>query len=382
MILIFIWLCLVTTPALSLWAFNSFQDDYEVMLFPSLFGEGPTATPTLFVPSPTPTVTMTPTETSTPRPTQTPTRTPTATPVEIGMAATATPELSEIVVISDTMSAAEGITVTGAISNTEEAASTESLTTTEIITVSGRLTDTERLIVKKTVLNTENLTGTVATGVLWVRYGPSADFKALAKQVEGDVVALLGRNEDSTWLEIRMADEQEGWAETRYIDTQAPIDFLTPIESPPTPTPRPTEPPTATPPAAEQPTSEVPPAPAESPTPAMKYPAPVVIEPVNGTIWNDGETAHHYLEWESLNIATDEFYNVTFIYGKNGELQYFGTATRESRYPLPPTIYQLQADRGDFQWRVVVRKNTSDQKGKLDGPAISPESDIHTFTWR
>jgi hypothetical protein len=268
------------------------------------------------------------------------------------------------------------------ISSTQETTGTQSLTTTEVITVSGGLSDTERLVVKKTILNTDNLTGTVSTGVLWVRLGPSPDFRALARQEQGDVVALVGRNEDSSWLKISMQDDQEGWAETRYIDTEAPIDFLTPSESPPTPTPRPTQPPTAMPEPTDQATSEAPPPLEESPTPAMKYPAPVVIDPPDGTMWTDGETAHHHLEWESLNIATDEFYNVTFIYTKNGDLQYFGTNTDKSRYLLPATIHQLQADRGDFQWRVVVRKNTSEQKGKLDGPPISPESDIHTFTWR
>jgi len=83
-----------------------------------------------------------------------------------------------------------------------------------------------------------------------------------------------------------------------------------------------------------------------------------------------------------LDIAPDEFYNVTFVYQKNGETQYFGINTVESRYRIPPGIFQLQPDRGSFQWRVVVRQNTSGQRGKLDGPPISPESDLHTFVWR
>ena len=102
----------------------------------------------------------------------------------------------------------------------------------------------------------------------------------------------------------------------------------------------------------------------------------------DGTTWTDGETAHHFLEWESLNIAENEFYNVTFIYEKNGEQQYYGIATVALPYQLPPFIHRLQPDRGEFGWRVVVRSNTSKQRGQYDGPAISPESDIHTFTWR
>jgi len=237
------------------------------------------------------------------------------------------------------------------------------------------------VIMKKTVINTDNFTGTVNVGVVWVRMGPSPDFKAVAKQEKGALLRLLGRNEDSTWLKIKMADEQEGWVDARYVDTSAPIELLIPAESPPTPTPRPTEPPTPTP-AATAPPSETPVEPQATPTPAMKYPAPVVIGPPDGTVWTDGEMAVHFLEWEPLNLAPDEFYNVTFIYQKYGETQYFGVNTLESRYRLPPGIYQLQADRGEYQWNVVVRQNTSGERGKLDGPPISPESEQHNFTWR
>jgi len=68
------------------------------------------------------------------------------------------------------------------------------------------------LIMKKTVINTENLTGTVTTSVLWVRLGPSPDFKAVARQEEGSAVTLLARNEESTWLKVKLQDEQEGWS--------------------------------------------------------------------------------------------------------------------------------------------------------------------------
>lgn len=376
LIVIFVWLCLVTTPAVSLWAFNTLQDEYQVVLFPSLFGEEPTPTATPVTPSPTATATAT----GTPTPTDTPTPTPTFTPIplEIGMPLAAESPITATLGVTETTALSSGvqaITATGALTEATF------LTTTEVITAGQGLTDTERVIMKKTVINTDNFTGTVNVGVLWVRMGPSPDFKAVAKQEKGAQVRLLGRNEDSTWLKIRMADEQEGWVDVRYIDTNAPSDLLVPVESPPTPTPRPTEPPTPTPGATVPP----PETPAESqltPTPAMTHPAPVIIGPPDGTVWTDGEMAVHFLEWQPMNLAPDEFYNVTFIYQKYGETQYFGVNTRESRYQLPPGIFQLQADRGEFQWNVVVRKNTSTEQGKLDGPTISPESELHNFTWR
>ena len=360
LLLIFIWLCLITLPAISLYAFNSLQNEWEIVLIPGLFAVEPTATNT---PTSTPLPTATATATHTPRPTNTPTATATATAVEIGMLPTTLP-----------------ITTTSAI--TEVLAATGPLTTTEVITTSGSLTDTERLIVKKTIFDTEDLTGTVATGVLWVREGPGPDFRAAAKQEEGDQVYLLGRNDDNSWLMIRTSDEQEGWVDAQYIDTSAPIDILNPVETPPTPTPKPTEPPqAATEAPAATPATEATAEPEATPEPAMKYAAPIVVGPPDGTIWTDGETAHHLLEWEPLPLGPDEFYNVTFIYQKNAETQYFGTATVEAQYQIPAAIFQLQADRGDFQWRVVVRQNTAG-RGKFDGPAIGVESDIHSFTWR
>ena len=91
--------------------------------------------------------------------------------------------------------------------------------------------------------------------------------------------------------------------------------------------------------------------------------------------------AKNYLEWESLDIASDEFYNVTIIYKRNGEDQYFGDFSKEPRYLLPEGLYDI-ADQHWYEWRVVVRKQTSvSAEGKPDGPAISPESGLRRFKW-
>ena len=91
--------------------------------------------------------------------------------------------------------------------------------------------------------------------------------------------------------------------------------------------------------------------------------------------------AKNYLEWESLDIAEDEFYNVTIIYKKNGEDQYFGDSTKEPRYLLPEGLYGI-ADQHRYEWRVVVRQQTSTTgDGKPDGPPIGPESGVRSFFW-
>ena len=55
---------------------------------------------------------------------------------------------------------------------------------------------------------------------MWVRGGPSANFKAVAKLEENDKVKIIGRNEDGTWLHLETADGTTGWSETKYLATK------------------------------------------------------------------------------------------------------------------------------------------------------------------
>lgn len=207
---------------------------------------------------------------------------------------------------------------------------------------------------------------------MWVRGGPSPNFKAVAKLEADDKVDILGKNEDGSWLHVELGDGTVGWVETRYLESELDIDKLELIEAPPTPTARPTETPTE---ALDTPTPE------GTPTPEIKYPAPVQTAPDDGFMWSNGQLAKNYLEWESLDIAEDEFYNVTIIYKKNGEDQYFGDSSTEPRYLLLEGLYGI-ADQHWYEWRVVVRKVTSTSpEGKPDGPPISPESGTRRFKW-
>jgi len=324
LILIFVWLCGITAPATVLWGAGSIGENVNIVLFPGFLGGGQSPTATAIPPlgsqgqpSPgasgaleaLPTDTPVPTDTPTPFPTNTPAP-PTATsvPTDTPMPPTPTPARE----------------------------------------------------------------GTVTTAVMWVRGGPSVNFKAVARLAENDRVTILGRNADGTWLQLETPDGTVGWSETKYLATKTNVDALPELESPPTPTPRPTDTPTSVP---DTPTPE------GTPTPAVKYPAPVQTAPDDGFIWSNGPMAKNYLEWESLDIASDEFYNVTIIYKRNGEDQYFGDFSKEPRYLLPEGLYDI-ADQHWYEWRVVVRKQTSvSAEGKPDGPAISPESGLRRFKW-
>lgn len=91
--------------------------------------------------------------------------------------------------------------------------------------------------------------------------------------------------------------------------------------------------------------------------------------------------ARNLLEWQSMNITPDEFYNITISYSRNGQETYFGDYSTTAFYRLPESLYGI-ADRYDYKWRVVVRKvATKSPEGKPDGPAISPESEVRGFHW-
>lgn len=59
-----------------------------------------------------------------------------------------------------------------------------------------------------------------------VRSGPSVGYSVIAVLVEGQQVALIGRNPNSTWLQIRLNDTLTGWVNAAYIQTSATISGL------------------------------------------------------------------------------------------------------------------------------------------------------------
>jgi uncharacterized protein YgiM (DUF1202 family) len=84
-------------------------------------------------------------------------------------------------------------------------------------------------------------TGTVNTGALNVRSGPGVQYSRIAAVYFGDAVVLLGRNSDTTWLNIRTANNVVGWVNARYITTAYPITSL-PVTSTTGSTPTPVPP--------------------------------------------------------------------------------------------------------------------------------------------
>jgi hypothetical protein len=59
-----------------------------------------------------------------------------------------------------------------------------------------------------------------------VRSGPGITFTLLTRLEQNATLSLLGRNDDNTWVRIRLPDGREGWAYTQYIQASVAIASL------------------------------------------------------------------------------------------------------------------------------------------------------------
>lgn len=79
----------------------------------------------------------------------------------------------------------------------------------------------------------------VNTGRLNVRTGPGIEFKAIVSIPYNTTVTLIGRASKGTWVQIQLADGQQGWVNSTLLRTYADLSLL-PItynsDQPPPPT--------------------------------------------------------------------------------------------------------------------------------------------------
>ncbi|MCP4361598.1 MAG: SH3 domain-containing protein [Chloroflexi bacterium] len=79
-------------------------------------------------------------------------------------------------------------------------------------------------------------TAVVNTGALNVRSGPGVQYGILTAIYQGEVVLLVARNADGSWVLIRTDDLIDGWVNSRYLLPSIPIANLPAIGEPgPTP---------------------------------------------------------------------------------------------------------------------------------------------------
>ena len=70
-----------------------------------------------------------------------------------------------------------------------------------------------------------------------VRGGPNTAFPAIAVVLGGNELSLIGRNENSAWLNVCCANGQSGWIAAYLLGTEIDATLLPvqPLESTPTP---------------------------------------------------------------------------------------------------------------------------------------------------
>lgn len=68
-------------------------------------------------------------------------------------------------------------------------------------------------------------TATVGSSVSYLnmRTGPGTSFDVIRALPAGTVVTLLGRNTNSSWLQVRAADGTTGWMSTPFMITTIPV---------------------------------------------------------------------------------------------------------------------------------------------------------------
>jgi outer membrane protein assembly factor BamD (BamD/ComL family)/predicted Ser/Thr protein kinase len=119
-----------------------------------------------------------------------------------------------------------------------------------------------------------------------------------------------------------------------------------------------------------------------TPTPGLKYGPPTLLGPPDDAFFAGKLFADLYLEWDPLGpLAEDEYYDLTVMHIFADQPNYWGVATKETRYQLNPDIGLGRAGGDRFYWWVTVRKaNSASSTQKID-VAMSEQSEIRTFVW-
>ena len=73
---------------------------------------------------------------------------------------------------------------------------------------------------------TESAATVARANYLNLRSGPGAGFAKMSVLRRGDRVAMIGRNNAATWIQIRLADGQTGWVNGYYLNNAAPLGLL------------------------------------------------------------------------------------------------------------------------------------------------------------
>jgi hypothetical protein len=119
------------------------------------------------------------------------------------------------------------------------------------------------------------------------------------------------------------------------------------------------------------------PSPTYTRRPRFKYPAPVLLEPADGSVVTG---LIPFLQWEPVEgLADDEGYAVRLIYWQQGEPVYRGDWVKSPEWRIPEDfLYQANGPELLYHWYVFVERKNAD--GSCT--PVSPNSEELIFRWQ
>lgn len=124
------------------------------------------------------------------------------------------------------------------------------------------------------------------------------------------------------------------------------------------------------------------PGPSPTPTPRPPYEAPVLLSPVNESVFDADDPI--VLQWTSVGILGEgEWYQVTVVNTSAPGSAPYRVTTKTTSLRLPPDIRPSSATLQTFQWNVVVvRQAGTYSDGSPRYITLSPTPPSRTFVWR
>jgi len=130
------------------------------------------------------------------------------------------------------------------------------------------------------------------------------------------------------------------------------------------------------------PTATITPTPTLTPTPGPARPAPVLLAPADGAIF-EGADITILLNWTSVGILSeDEWYVLRMRRTGDVTEQLPLVWTKATSWRLPAELYAEGVEQ-KFSWQVSIMEHTGVKAdGTWDGKAISPTTKTRTFFWK
>lgn len=124
------------------------------------------------------------------------------------------------------------------------------------------------------------------------------------------------------------------------------------------------------------------PGPSPTPTPRPPYEAPVLLSPVNETVFDADDPI--VLQWTSVGILGEgEWYQVTVVNTSAPGSAPYRVTTKTTSLRLPPDLRPSNAAPQTFQWNVVVvRQAGTYSDGSPRYVLLSPTPPSRTFVWQ